>query len=220
MRKRCIDCLHPTAIDHDSRTDKRIEQRFNVGSTGTNMSAKRCTYRRSGTRRATSTKGQHGTTQRFRAQRFKSATTGVDAIDNNCGQGLAHRGFERGFPTCIDFNKVEHRAEHTIDAGETFGSGARTRFVERKRKRFYSCAPGVLFAFRSAMNRFRSLDCSFGLRTTNLCRFHGLDQRKLRRFQLNELGSKRFSFGQELRCLFGKCRRASANTVALFASAT
>ena len=120
MRKRCVDRLHPAAIDNNCSTDERVEKWFDIGATSSDVTAQRCANRRSGARGATGTKSKHGAAERFRAKRFKRATTSIDPIDNNRGQCFADGSFKRCFPARIDFNEIENGAENTVDTGKPF----------------------------------------------------------------------------------------------------
>ena len=95
------------------------------------MTAQRGTNRRSRARGTTSTKCQHRATQRFCAECFKRPPTGIDTIDDNCGESFSDGGFERCLPTWIDVDEIENGSKNAIDTSKSFGTGTRTSLVER-----------------------------------------------------------------------------------------
>ena len=190
MSKRCINRLHPAAIDNNCSTDERIKKWFDIGTTSSNVSAQWCTNGRSGAGRATRTQSKHGAAERFRAERFKGTATSIDPINNNRSQCFADGSFESCFPARIDFNQIENRAEDSVDTGKTFGTRSRTSFVEGQSKRFDSSSPRMLLAFGCTVHRFRRFNRGLCLRTTRFGQFHGFDQREFSRFQFDELRPK------------------------------
>jgi len=68
------------------------------------------------------------------------AASGVDATgDDHRSQGGTGGRLERRFPTVVDLDQVEERAEHAVDAGESLDARLGARVVEGEGKRVGAC---------------------------------------------------------------------------------
>jgi hypothetical protein len=65
------------------------------------------------------------------AKCLQGPPTGVGVVDHHRGQRFAEGSFHRRLPTRVDLDEIEQGAEHTLDVGETFGTGAGAGGVER-----------------------------------------------------------------------------------------
>ena len=162
------------------------------------------------------TERQHSTAELLTMKRFERTTTRIDTINNNCSERFARGSFERGFPTGVDVDEIEQRAEHSTHAAETLGAGCGTRFVKRQGQRLGARLPRVMLALGAAMLGLSGLDGDSGGGHTGLGQFHGLDQRFFSGFGLGEFGAQAVGFDRSLFGLGGQRCSARCDAFAFF----
>ena len=136
------------------------------------MTAERCTHGRCCASGTSGAECQHSAAQRLGAQRLEGAPTCIDIVNDNGGECFSNRGLERRFPTIVDLDKIENRAEHAIDSCKSLGACTGPSFVESKSQGLNSGTPCVLFALGRTVGCFSCIDGCFSLRASGLGRFH------------------------------------------------
>ena len=139
MGERCLHC-RVDVVDPGGAAEQSVEQARHARAAGAHVRAHRVADRRGVRVLAATTDRQDGAARGGVAQGGESASGGGVAVDDHGGQCLAERGLDRLFPTLVDLDHVEQRAQHAFDAGQPLGSGAGMRGVERQLQRL---DPGV-----------------------------------------------------------------------------
>ena len=104
----------PTSESSNAATPSRVER--TCGRTGSPTAG--------GARRVDPVAdGQHGTAHVGVAQRGERSPGSGTAVDDDGGERLAQRRFDRRLPAAVDLDDVEQRAEHAVDPGEPLGPG-------------------------------------------------------------------------------------------------
>jgi hypothetical protein len=105
------------------------------------------------------------------------------STDHDRGEGLTEGGFDRRFPSILDADQVEQRAEdavpHALETGEVIGAGAGVGEVERHLQRLDPGRARGRGLGRMLPAPSGGLDCLAGQGGAPLGPLHLLDQRRL-----------------------------------------
>ena len=121
--------------------DERVEQTRDTGAAGTDVWCDGFTEPMDRDLAGSVAGSEHGARRVGVAERSEGALCGFGTVDDDGGERLAERGLDRLLPTVVDLDQIEQGAEHTIDAGESLGTGTGVSGVERELQRLDTSAP-------------------------------------------------------------------------------
>jgi hypothetical protein len=162
VREHHVDAGEQITVDHDRSADELVEEGIDCPVGGTHVAAHGFTHRRCTDAHARCAKCEHRTADLAGAQRFERGARRVDVGHHDGGKRFAGRSLERSFPSFVDLDEIEQRADHAAHVAQPGCSGASTGFVERHGQRVGACVPRAVLGVGLAQHGPRACHVALG----------------------------------------------------------